>query len=125
MPPRAEPPPQSNTHRHWAETAASNYLTARGYQPLAANYRTRGGELDLVMRDGATVVVIEVRQRKHTTYGHPTETITPQKLHRIRRTTEHYLQFELREPNAHVRLDALAVLGTEQRHTITHLKGIA
>jgi Holliday junction resolvase-like predicted endonuclease len=50
-----------------AETWAQRHLEGRGLKLLARNWRYAGGELDLVMREGATLVVVEVRQRAATT----------------------------------------------------------
>lgn len=51
------------------EAAARDYLQARGLRPLASNARYKAGELDLVMREGDTVVFVEVRYRAHAGYG--------------------------------------------------------
>jgi len=51
------------------EIAARDYLVAAGLQALAANARARHGELDLVMRDGDTVVFVEVRYRRNAAFG--------------------------------------------------------
>ena len=51
------------------EAAARDYLVAAGLQTLAANAQARHGELDLVMRDGDTVVFVEVRYRRSAAFG--------------------------------------------------------
>lgn len=51
------------------EAAARTHLRRAGLQPLAANARYRGGELDLVMRDGDTTVFVEVRYRASAAFG--------------------------------------------------------
>lgn len=110
--------------RHWAERVAAAHLTAAGWRLLASNYRLRGGELDLVFRAGRTVVVVEVKQRGSVAYGHPGESIDRRKLARIRATAQHYVSYVLREPDAPVRLDAVLILGTEERHRLEHLEGV-
>ena len=47
----------------WAEWAALAWLLAKGYRPLAHRTRTPAGELDLVMRQGAGIIVVEVKAR--------------------------------------------------------------
>lgn len=116
--PHAAPP------LHWAERAALGHLAARGWRHLASNYRLRGGELDLVFESGGAVVVVEVKQRKSAAYGHPAESIDRRKLARLRATAQHYVNYELRRPHAPIRLDAVLILGTEQRHTLQHLEGV-
>ncbi|HEY9447372.1 MAG TPA: YraN family protein, partial [Burkholderiales bacterium] len=46
-----------------AEDRAAAYLEARGLRLVARNYRCRFGEIDLVMREGKTLVFVEVRRR--------------------------------------------------------------
>ena len=109
---------------HWAEEVARRHLEGLGWRTLAQNYRLRGGELDLVMLDGAVIVVVEVRQRRSTRFGTPAETIDRRKLARLRRTAHHYLTYELRELDARVRLDAVLLLGGAESFQLTHLRGI-
>jgi putative endonuclease len=74
-----------------AEQAAADYLTARGLRLLARNVRCRGGEIDLVMRDGATLVFVEVRARAGAAFGDAAESITTAKQARIILAARHYL----------------------------------
>ncbi|NLM55726.1 MAG: YraN family protein [Firmicutes bacterium] len=73
------------------EQAACQYLTERGLVLLARNYRTRYGEIDLVMRDGATLVFVEVKYRSTSAYGSPLEAVDFSKQNRIKRTALFYL----------------------------------
>ena len=52
-----------------AEDLAATYLEARGLELLARNVRCKAGEIDLVCRDGPTLVLIEVRQRARLEFG--------------------------------------------------------
>jgi putative endonuclease len=74
-----------------AEDQAYAYLIQQGLQPVCRNYLCRQGELDLVMRDGQTLVIVEVRYRKSNTYGSASESITPSKQSKIIAATQHYL----------------------------------
>lgn len=112
-------------HLHWAERVACKYLEGKGMLLLAHNYRLRGGELDLVMADGEQLVAVEVKQRRSAAYGHPSEHLNRRKLARVRATAQHYANFVLRHDPARLRIDAVLLLGTEQRHQITHLRGVA
>lgn len=117
-------PPGRGASPHWAEGRARTYLEGKGWRHLASNYRVRGGELDLVMADGETVVVVEVKQRRSVRYGHPAESIDARKLVRLRRTAQHYVVFSLRRPEAPLRIDAVLLLGDEGRHQIRHLRNV-
>lgn len=74
------------------ELRARRFLEARGYRFVAANYRTRFGELDLVMRDGATLVFVEVKTRRGNRQGTPEEAVTARKLAHTIRAAEAYCQ---------------------------------
>ncbi len=75
-----------------AEARALEWLRRRGLEPVARNYRCRGGEIDLVMRDGETLVFVEVRYRSHRGFGTAAESVDARKQQRLRRAASHYLQ---------------------------------
>ena len=110
--------------RHWAETLAKTHLLNQGYDLLAENYSVRGGELDLIMQQGETIVFVEVRQRKSAHYGSAAASITPQKLVRLRKTALHFLVATFVRDDLPVRFDAILVEGTQERYTLEHLKAI-
>ena len=104
---------------------ARDYLTSQGYQLLEENYPVRGGEIDLIMRQGEETVFVEVRQRSNDLYGTPGETLDPRKLSRIRRAARVYLSRQFGRDDLPVRLDAVLVHGTRRQHRVEHLVGIA
>ncbi|ATE73302.1 putative endonuclease [Lysobacter capsici AZ78] len=70
--PRNGPAPRASDRRSRGaavEAAARAYLLEHGLRDIAANANYRFGELDLVMRDGATVVFVEVRYRRSDRFG--------------------------------------------------------
>jgi putative endonuclease len=94
-----------------AEALAAQFLAARGLAIEARNYRWRGGEIDIVARDGSTVVFVEVRMRRHRAFGGAAESITVSKRRRLRLAAEHYLARLPSEPPCRfdaILLDALA-----------------
>jgi len=74
-----------------AESLAMRHLEARGMVVLDRNFRCRGGEIDLVMRDGRTVVFVEVRMRASNRFGGAGESIDARKRGRIVLAARHYL----------------------------------
>ena len=74
-----------------AEEQAARFLAGRGLKILARNYRCRGGEIDLVCRDGAILVFVEVRLRTNRDFGGAAASITPAKQRRITLAANHYL----------------------------------
>lgn len=75
-----------------AEQIAAMYLQQNGLILLDRNYRCRFGEIDLVMREGKTLVFVEVRLRRDNSFGGAGSSITPSKQQKLTRTAEHYLQ---------------------------------
>ena len=106
-------PPTTTTRARGAtvEVQAESWLKRQGFKPVTRNYLIRGGELDLVMRDGDVLVFVEVRYRRTTEHGSGAETITARKQQRLRRAARHYLQthFGNREPDC--RFDVISASG--------------
>ena len=93
-----------------AEALAAEFLQARGLTITARNYRCRGGEIDLIARDGETLIFVEVRLRSDAAFGGAAESITKSKRRRLAFAAAHYLSRLNREPPCRfdaVLLDAL------------------
>jgi putative endonuclease len=75
----------------WAEEQAAGYLERHGYEVLARNYRCPEGEVDIIARQGETIVFVEVRARRGTRLGTPEESLTPRKARRLITTALTYL----------------------------------
>src|SRR5262245_19091537 len=73
------------------EDLACEELKRRGYAILARRYRKRGGELDIVARDGRTVVFVEVKTRETCEFGAGGESITPVKRRRMTNVALDYM----------------------------------
>jgi putative endonuclease len=74
-----------------AEQLAAQYLQQHGLKLIEQNYRSRYGEIDLIMIDGTTVVFIEVRLRQHAGFGGAAASIDARKQKRIISTAQQYL----------------------------------
>ena len=92
-----------------AEDLACTYLEKSGLRLLARNYRCRRGEIDLIMQDGECLVFVEVRYRKHDTFGSAAETVSSAKRARIITTASYFLQRQRSEPPC--RFDVVAIGG--------------
>lgn len=75
-----------------AERRAEELLTKRGLAVVARNYRCRGGEIDLIMRDGEQLVFVEVRMRRRTDFGGALTSVDQRKQQRLILAAQHYLQ---------------------------------
>lgn len=73
------------------EDLALRYLAEKGYEALERNYRTRHGEIDLVVRGERALVFVEVKLRRGTGFGEPLEAVTPKKQAKVRLMAEQYL----------------------------------
>src|ERR1051325_4336086 len=71
------------------EREAARYLRRQGFRILLRGYRTPRGEIDLIARDGDTVVFIEVKTRRE---GEPAEAVTPEKERRLALAALHFLK---------------------------------
>lgn len=74
------------------EDAARAHLQRAGLEFIAANVRCRGGELDLVMRDGGQLAFVEVRYRRHQGYGGGAASVDVRKQRRLVLAAEVFLQ---------------------------------
>jgi putative endonuclease len=74
-----------------AEELAACYLAARKLRLVARNFRVRGGEIDLICQDGATLVFVEVRLRSRSDYGGAAASITVAKQARLILAARHWL----------------------------------
>ncbi len=75
----------------WGEEQAARYLNKKGWKLLAAGYRCRMGEIDLIVRKGNTLAFVEVKLRKNAAFSTAPEQVTPAKQSRIRTTAAHFL----------------------------------
>jgi len=105
MCPPSDPRRQLGDH---GEDLAAAALKQQGYKILERNYVTPLGEIDLIARQGKTVVVVEVKTRKSTRFGSPQEAVSVTKQSRLRRLAEYYLKAK-RLIGSPVRFDVVAV----------------
>jgi putative endonuclease len=74
-----------------AEELAARHLAERGLRVVERNFRVRGGEIDLICRDGESVVFVEVRLRRRADYGGAAASITAAKQAKIVMAARHWL----------------------------------
>ena len=106
------------------EDLAHRYLQKRGFTVIARNYRARSGiaELDIVAKDGETLVFVEVKARSSDKYGPPDRAVGEEKRRRLFRGAREYV----RRAGAdweHVRFDLVSVVLSEPPHC-THLRDV-
>lgn len=105
------------------EQRACRELERAGLKPLARNYSTRHGELDLVMRDGDTVVFVEVRYRVRAGHGDAAASVTRSKQEKLIRTAQLWLVAHAQHANRPCRFDVVSYDGPAGDATMHWLKG--
>ncbi len=91
------------------ERIAVRYLTDSGLTVLDRNWRCRSGELDVVAREGGTLVFCEVKARRGTGFGLPAAAVTAAKQQRLRAVAVQWLAAH-DEHAPELRFDVVAVL---------------
>jgi putative endonuclease len=105
-----------------AEQQAAEHLLAQGLRPVLANYRCRFGELDLVMRHGTTLAVIEVRRRAGPEFGGAAASVTRDKQRRIVLATQHLLLTHATLRRCPIRFDVVTLEPTPHGTRIEWLR---
>lgn len=82
----------NKTSGDYGEDVACKYLQKLGYRILERNYRIRGGEIDIVTKEGSSLVFVEVKTRWSHEYGLPAESMTPWKIKYLLKTARFYVQ---------------------------------
>ncbi|HEY4369708.1 MAG TPA: YraN family protein [Steroidobacteraceae bacterium] len=105
------------------EAAALEYLLRQGLQLIARNYRCKAGEIDLVMLDGPSLALIEVRYRADTAFGGAAASVTYRKQRRIVMAARHLLMTRAELHRYPVRFDVIALAPRQDRLQVQWLKG--
>ena len=91
------------------ENLAASELESRGYAIVARRYRTEHGEIDIIARDGETLVFVEVRRKSSDECGTAAESVTPAKQRRVIRMAVEYLWLHGLYDRCPVRFDVVAI----------------
>jgi len=107
----------------WGEEYAARYVTLHFDGVLARNWRSPAGEVDLVFRDGPSVVVCEVKTRRDVRKGHPSEAIDATRIERLKAAAELWLAADVRDTTA--RIDAICVTCAVGGVVLQHFQDVA
>ena len=107
----------------YGENVACNYLEKIGYKIIERNFSSRQGEIDIIAKDGAEYVFVEVKTRSSDFYGKPAEAVNEVKKKHIYKTTKYYLYIHNLE-NAFVRFDVIEVHFKCGKYKLRHLKKV-
>lgn len=108
----------------FGEDLAARYLQGRGWAIHERNYRTRYGEIDLIAREGETLVFVEVKTRRSRTFGPGIHAVTGTKLAHAKRALGQYLMDNC-PPHANIRIDAIDIfLQPNAQPEIAHYRSV-
>lgn len=107
----------------YGERLAVAHLLAQGMVLLDRNWRCSAGEIDIIARDGAALVFVEVKTRRSERFGAPAEAVAAGKIQRLRRLAALWLAATGVRPGE-VRFDVVSVLSQPRGAArVEHLKG--
>ena len=106
------------------ERAAARHLKKQGMRIIARQHRSRLGEIDLIVRDGATIVFVEVKSRRSHAAGRPEEAVTTAKQRQLTRLALEYLKRRGWLGKRRARFDVVSVTWPEDasRPEIVHYR---
>jgi putative endonuclease len=103
------------------EDLAVKFLKNKGYKIIARNYKNYVGEIDIIAKDGDTVVLIEVKTRTDDSFGYPFEAVNRRKRQKLKNLALLYLKRQGKE--SPVRFDVLSILYMDNgKKEIEHIK---
>ncbi len=103
------------------EELAVKFLRKKGYDIVAKNYKTPIGEIDIIAKDGDTVVFVEVKTRANDSFGHPFEAVNRTKRRKLKNLALLYLKKQRKE--FPVRFDVISIFcNDDYKETIDHIK---
>jgi putative endonuclease len=113
-------PPGENRHQKGieGESLAAEFLRNKGCRLVERNFRCAVGEIDLIVRDGKTLVFVEVKSRRGLRYGLPQEAVSTAKQRRLTRLAQWYLQDRRLEKHP-ARFDVVAVTWSDGKPELT------
>lgn len=111
---------QHNEFGRTGEDFAADYLQGKGYLIRDRNWRTGHKELDIVAEKDNELIFVEVKSRRTTLYGHPSDAVSPQKIRMIVLAAEAYLRCY--KIDMKVRFDVVEVVGKEPNLKIEHIE---
>lgn len=105
------------------ENLATKYLESLGYTIIERNFVAKQGEIDIVAKDKAEIVFIEVKTRTSAIYGKPIDAVNEPKQKHLISTVKYYLYSKHLE-NEFVRIDVIEVYLKNNKYKINHIKQI-
>ena len=108
----------------WGEDIAVAFLEEKGYKILERDWKSGHHDLDIVAKDGHTLVIVEVKTRRNRLFGNPEEAIDYKKRMSLQSAINHYVKSH--RTGQDVRFDIIGIIGTiGSQPEIDHIKDVA
>ena len=105
----------------WGEDIAANYLEHQGYTIIERDWKSGHRDLDIIAREGDTVVFVEVKTRRNRQFADPEIAVDYQKIRHLQQAATHYIKY--RHIDNDIRFDIITVVGTmNETPSIEHIK---
>lgn len=103
------------------EAIAENYLKKKGYKIITRNFHTRYGEIDIICEKNNTLIFVEVKTRRSSTYGTPEEAITFRKMEHLKKAAFIYME-QVKTFYKELRFDVIGIIIQGENTEINHIK---
>jgi putative endonuclease len=103
------------------EDMATAHLLKKSYKILARNYVYLKAEIDIIARNGNTIVIVEVKTRSTPDFGNPQDFLKPAQIKRLVEAAHHFVE-ELGEEDVEVRFDIVAIIKNKSGIKVEHLE---
>ena len=108
----------------WGEDLAAAFLEEKGYAIVERDWKSGHHDLDIVAKDGSTLVIMEVKTRRNRLYGNPEEAIDYRKRRSLLSAINHYTKSHRIYSN--VRFDIISIVGNiGEKSEIDHIIDVA
>ena len=108
----------------WGEDLAAAFLEEKGYAIVERDWKSGHHDLDIVAKDGSTLVIVEVKTRRNRLYGNPEEAIDYRKRRSLLSAINHYTKSHRIYSN--VRFDIISIVGNMgEKSEIDHIIDVA
>lgn len=106
------------------EKLACKYLSEQKINIIKTNFRNKIGEIDIIAKEGETLLFIEVKTRGSAKFGLPREAINYKKINKIKNTAISYLKYSHLLDKVSIRFDCIEIIGDINDYQINYLKNI-
>jgi len=107
----------------WGEDLAASFLEGKGYKILERDWKSGRQDLDIIAKEGSTVVIVEVKTRRNRLFANPEEAIDYKKRANLLKAINHYTKSH--PGSSSLRFDVISIVGTpDSKPEIDHIMDV-